>query len=271
MPKPTLQGIYRYPVKSLRGTMLEQTGLDARGVSFDRHWMLVDADGQFLSQRKLPRMTLVQTQMQSGGLSLQAPDMPDLELPSEQAGDEQVKVRVWGDECLARSAGEDADNWLSEFLNTECRLVYMPDDQQRQVDLDYANQGDQTGFSDGFPLLLISEASLQDLNSRMSEALPMERFRPNLVVGGCEPYAEDQWKRICIGGIEFRVVKPCSRCAITTVNPETAETGAEPLKTLSGYRRRGKKVYFGQNIIHEGTGQISLGMELEVLELADEA
>jgi len=266
MPKPTLQGVYRYPVKSLRGAGLEQAILDARGIAFDRHWMLVDPDGQFLSQRKLPQMTLVQTLMQSDRLSLQAPEMPDLTLHPEQAGDEQLNVKVWSDECLARSAGKDADRWLSEFLNIDCRLVYMPDDQLRQVDLDYASQGDQTSFSDGFPLLLISEASLQDLNGRLPEPLPMERFRPNLVVNGCEPYAEDQWKRIRIGEIEFRVVKPCSRCAITTVNPDTAESGAEPLKTLSGYRRQGKRVYFGQNIIHEGTGQLSLGMELEILE-----
>lgn len=266
MSKLALSGIFRYPVKSLRGAGLERATLDARGISGDRHWMLVDQGGQFLSQRKLPRMSLVRTQMQSECLMLQAPGMPDLLLPREESDDEQLPVRVWGDECLARSAGAEADCWLGEFLETECRLVYLPDDQLRQVDLDYAEKGDQTGFSDGFPLLLISEASLQDLNSRMSEPLPMERFRPNLVVTGCEPYAEDQWKRIRIGGLEFKIVKPCSRCAITTVNPETAQTGVEPLKTLNSYRREGNKVYFGQNLIHTGVGELKLEMDVEVLE-----
>ncbi len=266
MSKLILNGLYRYPVKSLRGAGLATAALDARGIRYDRHWMLVDPDGHFLSQRGLPRMTLVRTLMMYDHLTLQAPDMDDLALPPEHANDEPFRVKVWRDECLARCVGKDADEWLSRFLQTECRLVYLPADQLRQVDPKYAREGDQTGFADGFPLLLISEASLQDLNSRMSEPLPMERFRPNLVVGGCEPYAEDQWKRIRIGEIEFNVVKPCSRCAITTVNPDTAQTGAEPLKTLSSYRRQGNKVNFGQNLIHTGMGELKLGMDVEVIE-----
>lgn len=265
MAKLVLSGLFRYPVKSLRGMGLDRVGLDARGFSLDRRWMLVDRQGLFLTQRELPRMTLVRTSIQSGRLTLQAPGMNDLLLPPESDSDETVPVKVWRDKCLARSAGKDADNWLSGFLDTGCRLVYLPDDQLRQVDLDYADKGDQTGFSDGFPLLLISEASLQDLNSRLPEPLPMERFRPNLVVSGCEPYAEDRWKRIRIGEIEFKLVKPCSRCAITTVNPESAQTGVEPLKTLSSYRREGNRVYFGQNLIHTGIGELGLGMDVEVL------
>lgn len=265
MSKLTLNGLYRYPVKSLRGAGLALATLDARGIRFDRRWMLINPDGQFLSQRQLPRMTLVRTLMMYDHLTLQAPDMGDLVLPRECADDAVVQVKIWQDDCLARCVGGDADEWLSEFLHTECRLVYLPDDQARQVDPNYAKQGDQTGFTDGFPLLLISEASLQDLNSRMSEPLPMERFRPNLVVGGCEPYAEDQWRQIRIGEIEFKVVKPCSRCVITTVNPETAQTGAEPLKTLSSYRRQGNKVNFGQNLIHTGVGELRLGMDVAVL------
>lgn len=265
MSKLTLNGLYRYPVKSLRGAGLALATLDARGIRFDRRWMLINPEGRFLSQRQLPRMTLVRTLMMYDHLTLQAPDMSDLVLPRECADDAAVQVKIWQDDCLARSVGRDADAWLSEFLHSECRLVYLPDDQVRQVDTNYAKQGDQTGFTDGFPLLLISEASLQDLNSRMSEPLPMERFRPNLVVGGCEPYAEDSWKRIRIGEIEFKLVKPCSRCAITTVNPETAQTGVEPLKTLSSYRRQGNKVNFGQNLIHAGLGELRLGMDVEVI------
>lgn len=267
MPNPVLNGLFRYPVKSLKGSGLTRTMLDARGVSLDRHWMLVDSDGIFISQRKLPRMILVRTQIASDRLTLQAPGMPNLLVAPESSGDESMAVKIWDDECVARCVGEGADLWLSEFLHRECRLVYLPDDQLRQVDLNYAVEGDQTGFSDGFPLLLLSEASLQDLNHRLPEPLPMERFRPNLVVSGCEPYAEDQWRRIRIGEIEFLVVKPCSRCAITGVNPEDARTGPEPLQTLNSYRRQGNRVYFGQNIIHETKGELALGMEVEVLEL----
>ncbi len=266
MPQPTLQGIYRYPVKSLKGVGLAWASLDARGISQDRRWMLVNLEGQFLSQRKLPHMILVRTLMLPDGLTLQAPGMPDLPLPQESAVDEVMTVNIWGDACIARCVGNDADVWLGEFLQCECRLVYLPDDQLRQVDLKYAAQGVQTGFSDGFPLLLISEASLQDLNSRLPEPMTMERFRPNLVVSGCDAYAEDQWKRIRIGEVEFLVVKPCSRCAITGVNPDDARTGPEPLKTLSSYRRDGNYVNFGQNLIHTTTGELRLDMGVEVLE-----
>ncbi len=266
MHKPILNGLFRYPVKSLRGAGLTRANLDARGIYLDRHWMLVDRDGIFLSQRKMPRMVLVRTQTVSDRLTLQAPGMPDLLVSPESPSDEPVVVKIWGDECVARCAGRDVDVWLSEFLHSECRLVYLPDDQRRQVDPNYAAEGDQTGFSDGFPLLLISEASLQDLNRRLPEPVAMERFRPNLVVAGCDAYAEDRWKRIRIGEVEFLVVKPCSRCAITGVNPEDAQTGPEPLRTLSRYRRSGKYVNFGQNLIHTGLGELKLGMDVDVLE-----
>ncbi len=266
MHKPTLNGLFRYPVKSLKGAGLTRANLDARGISLDRHWMLVDRDGVFLSQRKMPRMVLVRTQIMSGRLTLQAPGMPDLLVSPESPGDKPMVVKIWGDECVARCAGRDVDVWLSEFLHSECRLVYLPDDQLRQVDPKYAAEGDQTGFSDGFPLLLISETSLQDLNSRLPEPMAMERFRPNLVVAGCDAYAEDRWKRIRIGEVEFLVVKPCSRCAITGVNPEDAQTGPEPLRTLSRYRRSGKYVNFGQNLIHTGLGELKQGMDVDVLE-----
>ncbi|WP_456379857.1 MOSC domain-containing protein [Thiolapillus sp.] len=260
-----LGGLYRYPVKSLRGEALTSMVVGARGLLYDRHWMLVDGEGRFLTQRELPRMALVRPRVQGSGLILAAPDMPDLQVQPDS--DEQLQVQIWRDLCTARVMSRVADQWLSEFLDVACRLVYLPEEQVRQVDQDYANTEDQVGFADGFPFLLISRASLDDLNRRMGLSLPMERFRPNLLVEGCAAYAEDGWKRIRIGDLEFRVVKPCSRCAIPTIDPETGQrTGKEPLKTLASYRKHGHQVYFGQNLIHDAQGQLQTGMPVEILQ-----
>ncbi|WP_457672984.1 MOSC domain-containing protein [Thiolapillus sp.] len=260
-----LSGLYRYPVKSLRGESLETMEVGSRGPLHDRHWMLVNDEGRFLTQRELPRMALVRPLITETGLRLQAPGQPDLEVAP--VSDEDLEVQVWRDRCLARVMNPEADRWLSDFLGVSARLVYLPEDRARQVDPDYARPGEQVGFADGFPFLLISRASLDDLNERMGRVLPMERFRPNLVVEGCGPYAEDSWKRIRIGELTFRVVKPCSRCVIPTVNPETGEReGNEPLKTLMSYRKEGNNVYFGQNLLHDGPGRLQTGMAVEVLE-----
>jgi hypothetical protein len=265
MAGPTLSGLYRYPVKSLRGGAFQTLEVQARGFRFDRHWMLVDGQGRFLSQRQQPRMSLIGAQVDDrGGLRLSAPGMPDLSIVPE--GDARMEVVVWADAVQASPAGAEADAWLSGFLGLTCRLVRFPDDAVRPVDPDFARPADQVGFADGFPFLLISQASLDDLNRRLDEAVPMLRFRPNLVVDGCDAYAEDGWRRIRIGDIEFRVAKPCSRCVIPTIDPATGLRGKEPLRTLMGYRRRDNKVYFGQNLIHDGVGRLSIGMSLEVLE-----
>lgn len=266
MGQPTLSGLFFYPVKSLRGIALERAPVGGRGIQFDRHWMVVDEDGKFLTQRKHPRMALIRTALTPGALRLSAPTMPDLELALEPEGGEEATVQVWGDHCLARSAGAAPASWLSRFLGIECRLFFMPEQTERPVDPAYASAKDRVGFADAFPFLLISQASLDDLNGRLDQPLPMIRFRPNLVVAGCEPYAEDGWRRIRIGELTFRVAKPCSRCAIPTIDPETAEKGVEPLRTLSRYRREGNQVYFGQNLLHDQAGELRLGATVEVLE-----
>jgi len=260
-----LGGLYRYPVKSLRGESLALAEVGARGLLYDRHWMLVDEDARFLTQRELPRMVLVRSRIQESGLVLSAPGMSDLQLQANS--DEELQVQIWRDQCTARVMSRTADQWLSDFLDVSCRLVYLPDEQVRPVDQGFARSEDQVGFADGFPFLLISRASLDDLNQRMGRSLPMERFRPNLVVEGCAAYAEDDWKHIRIGDLEFRVVKPCTRCVIPTIDPETGRrTGKEPLKTLAGYRKRGNNVYFGQNLIHDARGRLQTGMPVEILE-----
>ena len=259
-----LRALYRYPVKSLRGEEFHSLEVDARGFAGDRRWMVVDADGRFLTQRQQARMALVDTRIDTdGALHLAAPGMPPLSVVG--GGTEQIMVRVWDDRVAAEPTGAEANAWLSEFIGQPCRLVRMPGATRRAVDPDYATADDQVGFADGFPFLLISQASLDDLNVRLEQPVPMLRFRPNLVVSGCAPFAEDGWRRIRIGALEFRVAKPCSRCVIPTIDYATGVRGREPLQTLMTYRRRDNKVYFGQNLIHDGPGRLERDMPVEVL------
>jgi uncharacterized protein YcbX len=265
MSQLRLAGLYRYPIKSLAGQAQQLMPVGPRGPELDRHWMLVDAQGRFLTQRQLPRMALIATQFVDGGeLRLQAPGMPDFVVGA--SGGDRLDVHVWRDSLTAVRVGDVADQWLSDFLGVHCHLVELPDDVRRPVDPVYATSDDQVGLADGFPFLLISQASLDDLNDRLQTPLSMLRFRPNLVVTGCGPHAEDDWRRIRIDAMEFRVAKPCSRCIIPTIDPATGERGREPMRTLLTYRRRDNKVYFGQNLIHDGVGRLQLGMSVEVLE-----
>lgn len=264
-----LTELWRFPVKSLRGARFAALKVGPRGFVHDREWMVVDAAGRFLTQRQQARMALVDTSVASGMLRLGAPGMPDLRVASDRPG-APLTVEVWGERCAALAPDPAADAWLSRFLETPCRLVRLPPQTVRTVDPAYAAATDQVGFADGFPFLLISQASLDDLNRRLDTPVPMLRFRPNLVVAGTEPYAEDRWRRIRIGTLSFRVVKPCSRCVIPTIDPDTAERAAEPLRTLLSYRRREQKVYFGQNLLHDGSGELAEGMAVDVLEWADD-
>lgn len=262
----TLSGLHYYPVKSLRGLSPSRHPVTRLGLAHDRRWMLVDANGRFLTQREQHALALVSTRIDGERLCIEAPGRTPLELPLAGPDGPELVVRVWSDQVTARDAGDEAAAWLSGLLGVAARLVYFPDEASRQVDMGFARAGDETAFSDGFPFLLISEASLADLNARLATPVPMRRFRPNLVVSGCKAFDEDRWRRIRIGAVELRVVKPCSRCVITTLDPETAERGAEPLKTLATYRRRDKRIDFGQNLIHDGTGELRLGDRVEVLE-----
>ena len=261
-----LSGLYAYPIKSCRGISLETWDVDGRGLRLDRRWMLVDGDGLFLSQRELPRMALIEVRLGPDRLLVDAPDMPTLDVPFEPAADDLIPARIWNDRVMASPAGEAAERWFSEFLGVKCALVRLPESSVRPVDPEYGRPGDQVHLADGFPFLLISEASLEDLNARLDLPLPMNRFRPNLVVRGCEPFAEDGWETLRIGAISFRVVKPCARCVITTVDQGTAATAREPLRTLATFRRDGDKVLFGQNLIHDGDhGTLRLGDPVEAV------
>jgi uncharacterized protein YcbX len=258
-----LSGLYVYPIKSCAGIWITSAELTATGLRHDRRWMLVDGVGEAMSQRAHPRMALISTHLSDGQLTVSAPGMTDLPVPLRQQDGNLIDVDVWGDVNKGAPVGEGADCWFSEFLRFPCRLVRKPDGDPRPVDSIYARRGDQTSFADRFAFLLISEASLDDLNSRLEDPLPMNRFRPNFVVRGCDAYAEDGWDRLHIEGIPFRVAEACPRCAITTTNQETAERGKEPLRTLATYRKFDGEVYFGRNLIHDALGTVRVGDAVE--------
>jgi uncharacterized protein len=264
-PRIRLSGLYVYPIKSCGGIAAEEWDVDERGLRHDRRWMLVDEANQFISQRELPRMALIGVRIDPDGLVVSAPDMLSLQVPFLPPEGHLLRAQVWDDVVETLPVGGGADRWFERFLGVKCKLVYLPEESVRPVDRDYGRAGDQVGLADGFPFLLISEGSLAELNARLEQPLPMDRFRPNLVVGGCDPYAEDGWRVVRIGSITLRVAKPCARCAITTVDQRTATRGKEPLRTLATFRRSGTKVLFGQNLVHDGTGVLRAGDPVEVL------
>jgi uncharacterized protein YcbX len=262
-----ISGIYTYPIKSCGGNELDAVTVGPRGILNDRLLMLVTPEGDFLTQRDAPRMALIHPRWQMDTLEISAPGMPSHTIEPTDRGPRQ-QVTIWRDTCEAVDQGDAAAGWFSTYLKTPCRLVRLADDFTRQVDQRYTTRsGDQTGFADGFPFLIISQASLDDLNGRLTTPLPMNRFRPNLVVAGSVPFAEDTWKVIRVGDILFDVVKPCARCAITTTDQTTAECGKEPLHTLATYRTVNGKVMFGQNAIHHSGGQLHLGDSVEILDI----
>jgi uncharacterized protein YcbX len=259
-------GLYVYPVKSCAGTALTVAQLGPRGIVHDREFMIVDPNGAFLTQREVPRLALIRPARASEGLELCAPGMPPLALRPVADG-QNIMVRIWRDHLLAVDQGRVVADWLSTFLHTPCRLVRQADDVVRRVDPTFATHpDDQVGFADGYPLLLLSEESLADLNARLAEPLPMDRFRPNVVIrGAAEPYAEDGWSRVALGAVECSLVKACARCVTTTTDQTTAERGAEPLATLARYRHVPRGVLFGQNLIHHAQHALRIGDTVRVL------
>lgn len=265
-----LSEINIYPVKSLKGSSVAEARVERRGLEFDRRWLVVDSAGRFLSQREHPSMATVSTTIENGLLVLSHGEK------SVAVSEDQglpIDVTVWDDVCEASVCSEEAGELLSSVLGVDCRLVLMPESTHRAVDRDYAvRPDDHVSFADAFPFLLIGLASLEDLNRRLDQPVPMDRFRPNLVVDGAAAFAEDGWKRIRIGEAEFEVVKPCSRCVMTTIDQRSGEkTGVEPLRTLASYRtveRNGaKKILFGQNLISPSAGStIRVGDIVEIID-----
>jgi uncharacterized protein YcbX len=249
---------------------VDEATVGATGFELDRRWMAVGNDGRFLSQREHRRLALVRVRLDADRLVLEAPGLPLLEIELEREASLASRVQVWDDECPAFDEGNDAASWFSEHLGCSARLVRMAGDDARPLGSSSAQPGDRVSFADGFPFLLLSTASLDELNRRLSLPVPMDRFRPNIVVEGCEANAEDGWHRVRIGEVVFRIAKPCARCVVTTVDQASGERGREPLRTLSTYRSVEGQVIFGQNLVHEGRGVVRVGDSVEILQRARE-
>lgn len=268
--------IVRYPVKSCRGEALASASVEPWGLAGDRRWMVVGADGEAVTARQHPRLLLVTPRREGQVLRLSRPGVPDIELPlpgGEAAGEALCPVSVWHHPVLAAEAAKRAHEWFSELLGRSVMFVYLDDPTRRRPDPVYSLPRDRVSFADGFPLLLTTTGSLAALNELIASGphgeegpLAMRRFRPNVVVGGTPPWAEDGWRLLRIGGVEFRVAKGCSRCVLTTIDPDTVVKGREPLVTLARYRHWDGGVWFGVNLIPEHAGRIRVGDAVEVLE-----
>lgn len=250
--------LFVYPIKSCAGTAVDSFKLDRFGPENDRRWMIVDEAGVQITQRERARMALIKPTLTNTGLQVNyrrqtlAVDTPSLGRP--------LSVQVWADQVSALDAGDMAAEFVSGVLETPARLVWMPETTERAVDPDYASKQETVGFADGFPLLLIAQASLDDLNTRLEQAVPMNRFRPNIVVDGCEAFAEDSWHSLKNDDCELQVVKPCARCVMPSVIQETAEKDTAILRALASYRRgEDRQTYFGQNLLYQGTARLKIG------------
>ncbi|MEO8902170.1 MAG: MOSC N-terminal beta barrel domain-containing protein [Polyangiaceae bacterium] len=257
-----VSALYVYPIKACRGIRVSEWRVAARGFEADRRWMIVDMTGNFVTQREIAELSQVQTSLLGDSLRISTPGFSPLDLPRGYDSGPSRTVKVWNDQVVA-AAHPEGSAWFSQFLGAHHELVYMPDAQLRHVNPERARADDVVSFADGYPFLLISEASLTDLNRRLEEPVTMDRFRPNIVVTGTEPFAEDEYKRVRLGEISFRGVKRCDRCVVTTINPLTGERGREPLRTLASYRLQDQKVWFGMNLIHDGTGVLRVGDAVE--------
>jgi uncharacterized protein YcbX len=260
----TVASLHVYPIKSLGGMRVTEARTTDRGFEHDRRWMLVDQDGTFITQREAPAMACLHTAAADEGFAVTDLRNGDvLQLPWALDVGPDTMVDVWSARVRAREASRDRSAWFSAHLGRPIRLVYMPDTSHRRVDGRYAEG--LTSFSDGFPWLIVSEASLEDLNKRLAEPVGMERFRPNIVVAGGRAFQEDEWREVMIGDVPFALVKPCARCTITTTDQRTGERGQEPLRTLAVYRTRQGKVMFGMNAVGAVTGRVRVGAPVTVV------
>jgi uncharacterized protein len=263
-----LASIHRYPVKSCAGISERELRLTATGLPYDRFLMVVTPDGAAVTQREVPALATVTTQLHGSVLTISSPsgDEAALDLADTGEGMPELVVSVWEHRGPALDAGDALADLISAHVGHSYRVVRIGRDHQRGAEPHRSGGGEPLSFADGFPLLLATLASLDDFNSRSPESVSMNRFRPNLVISGAEPFAEDQWRTIRVGDVEIDVVKPCTRCTVTTVNQETgSRAGAEPLRTLGTYRRGRKGVVFGQNGVHRSLGTLRVGDPVEVL------
>ena len=262
-----LSEIWIYPIKSLGGIRVKSARVFEKGLQYDRRWMLIDRDNDFMTQRIYPKMALFKLQIRSRWLLeskfkiTHGNDAISLSLNHSLIG-KPIKAIVWDDTVEVYEVNSAYSIWFSNRLGIECKLVSFPENNARPVDQHYQINREHVSLADAYPLLIIGEQSLADLNSRLTDPVPMNRFRPNLVFSGGQPFDEDKWKNFSVGKNKFAAVKPCARCVLTTVNQNTGEKGIEPLATLSKYRKEGNKVSFGQNLIAIDHDKIHEGDEI---------
>ena len=283
-----------YPIKSLKGISLDSSLVQERGLQYDRRWMLTTPEGMFFTQREFPRMATMDVWIEEDGtgLGVAADRFGDVFVPMDPRTGHRQQVTIWQSVCEGEVHSAALNEWFSDVIGTNCQLVYMPDDSRRGLNPRFDRGNEVVSFADGYPLMVLSEASLDDLNRRIAAAntngtaahlpLPMNRFRPNIVVSGCDAYAEDDWQRIRIGETEFRSTKPCERCVVTTVDQAKGEfAGKEPLKTFASYRMAkdlipdryeslgvgANAVLFGQNLVAESFGStLKVGDEIQLID-----
>lgn len=259
-----LSEIWIYPIKSLGGIRLRSSKVWGKGLVFDRRWMLIDETNTFMSQRITAELALFKLEPTDTGFVISFRDQSiELSYQNEYLS-EEIKARVWDDEVLVHEVSEAHSKWFSRQIGAACKLVCFPEANERKVDPRYADEKDHVSLADGYPFLIIGQASLDDLNSRLEEPILMNRFRPNLVFVGGTPFEEDAWSYFTIGKNRFKGVKPCARCILITVNQENGEKGKEPLATLSTYRKRENKIYFGQNVLTIDHHEIHEGDEITI-------
>ncbi|MGG9961226.1 MOSC domain-containing protein [Ferruginibacter sp. SUN106] len=259
--------LFIYPIKSLGGIAKPAVEITDTGFKYDRRWMLVDEQNMFLTQRTHPQMVLLYVAESLNGFTVSKYNDAGLSIhiPFLTESEKHITVTVWDDVCDAIEVSDAHNDWFSEMLNIKCKLVYMTDDTRRKVDKRYATHDEITSFSDGYPILMIGQASLDNLNEKLKEALPVNRFRPNIVFTGGHAHIEDELAAFEINALNFLGVKPCSRCVVITINQQTGKGGKEPLTTLAGYRMKNNKIYFGQNVLQQQNGIINIGDEIKIV------
>ena len=257
---PTLDQISIYPIKSCSGINLQSSQVLDRGFPQDRRWLLIDEAGQFISQRTTPRLGQIQITLGNEQLLVEYPGKTPLSIYVETRSTVHHTAMIWNDKVDGIWVGQKCDDWFSDVLGRQVQLINMNEKVHRPLIKDSLPQDRsfEVSFADGYPYLLTSQSSLDDLNSKLTNPVPMDRFRANLVVSGFHAFAEDEWKRIRIGDVEFLVVKPCARCQVTTIDQQTGAPSKEPLKTLATYRKQDGKVMFGMNLVALGTGDVNL-------------
>jgi hypothetical protein len=260
--------LHLHPLKSCAQLDVDALDITPRGPAGDRRWLVVDGEDRFVTARQRSEMVGIRALPLDDGLRIEAPGLPTLHVAFPRADAPRRHVAIWRDRVDAIDAGDEAAAWLTRYLGSTARLVHMDDAAHRAVDPAFAHAGDEVAFADAYPLMVISQAALDGLNARLAAPVPIARFRPNIVVGGSTPHAEDGWRRVRIGEVEFEAAKPCTRCVFTTIDPATMtrDPAGEPLRTLTGYRRTPAGVTFGMNLIPRGVGTVRAGDAVVALE-----